>query len=915
MKMFSHLFLGLLLCTSLRSACAVDVSAWSKRMSITFPGYTNAETLTSFPMEVRFNTAGISGFNYTSFSSTNGYDLRFTDGSTNAFLNYEFEKWNTGGSSYVWVKMPNVVAGTNILAFWGNPAATTQQAYTTNGSAWSSTFVGVWHLNESAGPFKDSTANGNNSIGDANSIQITGISGLKNGRHFDGGQNIPNPTNGYINFANTPSMQSLWSGSTGGTNSSDYTSTGGLFMTVEFWSRIPSTPEEYQRIISCFSTDGWGMQTLGGRFRFDQNGMGTTGTVYIMDNAWHYCSHTYDGNTSRGKIYTDGNLDADYVTSYVHGYPYGFAIGAGGPGNIYQPNATGHGNPFNGEVDEVRITRGVRSPTWVKTSFMTVQSNTTFQSYGAVQDLVPGESQVLINNGESWKYFSTGSIPTSTWYSAAYSDATWSNGLAPLGYNDPAIATVVPYGSDISNKWITTYFRKHFTVSNAVAVTGLVAQFEVDDGAVFYLNGTRIHTTTNMIEPVSNASMTSGTALEPYDWINFTINPNLLVTGDNVLAVEVHQAAPDSSDLYMDMTLTKTGTPTTNELGGGISAPTSPSDWTAYNDTAWTDANTFGTNADPVVSGYTTNSPWGKLSGTLITTNGQSLTALVTFTTNGTTGFDFLNREIVIPVGSPAAQTFAGHVGSNNAAHWTGGTVSMTLSGLNTGKEYSVVLWSSRGATGATYSNRWTDIVISSVDSFVNNSTAGNTIFTTGTANDSIRVVSVIDQGRVAKYDSVHCGSDGTIVFSLTANGLASGDTNGYLNAFMVQESPVSAGNTNTIPDNWKITYFGSTNAANGGTFEDYDHDGFSNYGEWRAGTDPTNAGSAFVVSGMTNTTGSQVVMTWSSVNGKTYSILQTTNLVAAWSTVQSGIAGTAPLNVYTVAVANAHTFLRIKLE
>jgi hypothetical protein len=63
-----------------------------------------------------------------------------------------------------------------------------------------------------------------------------------------------------------------------------------------------------------------------------------------------------------------------------------------------------------------------------------------------------------------------------------------------------------------------------------------------------------------------------------------------------------------------------------------------------------------------------------------------------------------------------------------------------------------------------------------------------------------------------------------------------------------------SAGSGDGIPDNWKLHYFNSTNAVNGGATNDWDHDGMHNLDEYIAGTDPTNANSRFtLLIGQTN--------------------------------------------------------------
>ena len=78
-------------------------------------------------------------------------------------------------------------------------------------------------------------------------------------------------------------------------------------------------------------------------------------------------------------------------------------------------------------------------------------------------------SQTLIPSGSIWKYLANGSNQGNAWSAPNFYDAVWNSGAAKLGYGDPVVTTV-PYGSSI-NKYITTYFRKTFLVSNPSTVT------------------------------------------------------------------------------------------------------------------------------------------------------------------------------------------------------------------------------------------------------------------------------------------------------------------------------------------------------------------------------------------------------------------------------------------------------------
>ena len=73
---------------------AVDTDSFPYSMGITFSGYTGATALTNFPVLVVL-TNGMSGFSYRQMSSpSNAGDLRFTDESGTAWLNYECETWS-----------------------------------------------------------------------------------------------------------------------------------------------------------------------------------------------------------------------------------------------------------------------------------------------------------------------------------------------------------------------------------------------------------------------------------------------------------------------------------------------------------------------------------------------------------------------------------------------------------------------------------------------------------------------------------------------------------------------------------------------------------------------------------------------------------------------------------------------------
>ena len=73
----------------------------------------------------------------------------------------------------------------------------------------------------------------------------------------------------------------------------------------------------------------------------------------------------------------------------------------------------------------------------------------------------------------------------------------------------------------------------------------------------------------------------------------------------------------------------------------------------------------------------------------------------------------------------------------------------------------------------------------------------------------------------------------------------------------------------------------------------DTDHDGHNNWQEWMAGTDPTNALSALRLAAPVITP-TNVILTWTSVTNRTYTLEQATNLggAPAFSVLRSNLVG-----------------------
>ncbi|HKR05728.1 MAG TPA: fibronectin type III domain-containing protein, partial [Bacteroidia bacterium] len=174
-----------------------------------------------------------------------------------------------------------------------------------------------------------------------------------------------------------------------------------------------------------------------------------------------------------------------------------------------------------------------------------------------------GNNDTLINSRSVWKYRDNGSNQGSGWKNKTFNDAAWPSDTAQFGYGDGDETTIVSYGTDPNNRYITTYFRKTFTVANPSQYDSLQLQILRDDGARVFLNGTsvaRSNLPTGTLTYTTLAKLNQGVAKENKYYL-FNISPSLLSIGNNVIAVEVHQFSITSDDLGFDLRLIGKFTP------------------------------------------------------------------------------------------------------------------------------------------------------------------------------------------------------------------------------------------------------------------------------------------------------------------------------------------------------------------
>lgn len=159
------------------------------------------------------------------------------------------------------------------------------------------------------------------------------------------------------------------------------------------------------------------------------------------------------------------------------------------------------------------------------------------------------KSANVFTTGESWRY-SVQNLDGTNWKAATYSDTSWGNGVAPLGYGKTQKTRLT------ANK-ACYYFRKTVNLSNVSASDVYTLDYTIDDGMVVYVNGKEAGRYNMPSGTPTNSSFASTYANNNPDTGSMTIDGSFFKNGTNVIAVEVHNNSATSSDILWDASLTR----------------------------------------------------------------------------------------------------------------------------------------------------------------------------------------------------------------------------------------------------------------------------------------------------------------------------------------------------------------------
>lgn len=166
---------------------------------------------------------------------------------------------------------------------------------------------------------------------------------------------------------------------------------------------------------------------------------------------------------------------------------------------------------------------------------------------------------LAINDTQMWRYDNTGVDLGDAWKEKNFNDSAWPEGAALLAAEtgataEPIRTELVRLGADGVTQIMTDYFRTHFNFTGDPTTTRLRIRHVVDDSVVIYLNGAEVH----RFGIATNVALTNTTAASDHENRYegpFDISAASLVSGDNVIAAEVHQTGPTSSDSVFGLEL------------------------------------------------------------------------------------------------------------------------------------------------------------------------------------------------------------------------------------------------------------------------------------------------------------------------------------------------------------------------
>ena len=339
---------------------------WNYRKTITIQsGQVSNGPHTNFPMLVSIASDSDLVAN---IAQSNGGDIIFTNEDGTIKFAHETTKYTSAtGELTAWVNVNSINDGIVIYMYYGNSSGDLTYGLTTTekAAAWNNNYMGVWHLDETAGTHYDSTSNNN----DSSSVNVI-TQGQTTSAKIGGADQIGSASQMTITIPDNATL--------------DFNTTTKTNMTMEVWINISTLSSISNGILSKgggglgagrywfnFSTDN-----CSGDFLYNYYANLNCGTGIPDVGNWQHVAYTYNHANTLGTAYRNGDAAGTVTkTSNAADIAANFIIGQA------------RSNGLDGYIDEVRISDINRSQGWLKTGYNSQNSPSTFLSFGSEESI------------------------------------------------------------------------------------------------------------------------------------------------------------------------------------------------------------------------------------------------------------------------------------------------------------------------------------------------------------------------------------------------------------------------------------------------------------------------------------------------------------------------------------------------
>jgi hypothetical protein len=385
---------------------------WKYRKLITIDHTHIPSTLTHFPMLISLATDA----DLAADAQNDAGDICFIAYSDNTTkLNHEIEWFNGAtGKLSAWINIPSIssITNTKIWMYYGNSLVGNQE---NAAGVWDTNFGGVWHMQEINAI--DSTNNGNTGSQSGTPLIASGV--VNNSVDFIPTDSINVGTGSSINTANDNTLTwECWIN--GDSNAADQ-----IFLEQSRWIN------SWNVVLGTYEGDVPG-NAIKWITRDDDGGDRDTlsSGVSITTGSWMHVAGTYNNGASDNKsIYINGALKASTTT--------GINNLRGGPTTATHFGFGGDFGPYNGKIDEVRMSSNVRNASWINATYQTIAHPTTFFSMGA--------EQALLNNGTYRWIFTQASAYVTRYYWKVIVSDTYKTKSAIYHFTTASVPNQPPY--------------------------------------------------------------------------------------------------------------------------------------------------------------------------------------------------------------------------------------------------------------------------------------------------------------------------------------------------------------------------------------------------------------------------------------------------------------------------------------